>query len=55
MIAESKQGSPAPAIVWFRKDLRIQDNPCLFAALESNRRIIPVFIWDEKKYGYSRT
>ena len=51
MIAESKQGPPAPAIVWFRKDLRIQDNPCLFAALESNRRIIPVFIWDEGAGG----
>ena len=51
MIADSGQSSQQRTIVWFRKDLRIQDNPSLFAALENNQRIIPVFIWDEEAGG----
>ena len=34
------------AIVWFRRDLRLGDNPALTAALESARRVIPVFVAD---------
>ena len=33
-----------PAIVWFRQDLRIADNPALSTALEFHERVIPVFI-----------
>ncbi len=33
------------ALVWFRRDLRLADNPALHAAIESGARIIPVFIW----------
>ena len=51
MIADPGQSSQERTIVWFRKDLRIQDNPSLFAALENNQRIIPVFIWDEEAGG----
>lgn len=36
-----------PAIVWLRNDLRIEDNPALFAARESDHPVIPVFILDE--------
>ncbi len=32
------------AIVWFRQDLRLSDNPALHAALERCEQIIPVFI-----------
>jgi deoxyribodipyrimidine photo-lyase len=32
-------------LVWFRRDLRIEDNPALNAAIESGARLIPVFIW----------
>ena len=32
------------AIVWFRQDLRITDNPALNAALAQHQRIIPLFI-----------
>ncbi len=32
-------------IVWFRLDLRLQDNPALTAALERGGAVIPVFIW----------
>lgn len=32
------------AIVWFRRDLRLTDNPALTAALDTHDRVIPVFI-----------
>ncbi|MDX1411272.1 MAG: deoxyribodipyrimidine photo-lyase, partial [Nitrospirales bacterium] len=34
------------AIVWFRKDLRLQDNPALQAAIDHGGPIVPLFIWD---------
>ena len=37
---------PAPAIVWFRLDLRLADNPALAAAIKHGGAIIPVFIHD---------
>ena len=33
------------ALVWFRRDLRIHDNPALQAAVNSAERVVPVFIW----------
>lgn len=36
-----------PAIVWFRRDLRITDNPALAAAHATGRPIIPVYIYEE--------
>lgn len=35
-----------PAIVWFRRDLRLSDNTALAAALQSGHPIIPLFILD---------
>jgi deoxyribodipyrimidine photo-lyase len=37
----------SPAILWFRQDLRLQDNPALHAALARGGPIVPVYIWDE--------
>ena len=34
------------AIVWFRRDLRVADNPALLHAIQLKMRIVPVFIWD---------
>lgn len=34
------------AIVWFRRDLRIADNPALLRAVHDKYRILPLFIWD---------
>jgi deoxyribodipyrimidine photo-lyase len=34
------------SIVWFRKDLRLKDNPALFHSARSGP-ILPVYIWDE--------
>ena len=36
---------PDTALVWFRRDLRLSDNPALAAACERHARVIPVFIW----------
>jgi len=32
------------AIVWFRRDLRIADNPALMAAIDSHENVIPLYI-----------
>ncbi len=37
-----------PAIVWFRNDLRLADNPALHAAATSKRPLVCVYIYDEK-------
>jgi len=37
---------PAPALFWFRRDLRLADNPGLSAAIAGGRPLIPVFIHD---------
>jgi len=34
------------SIFWFRRDLRLLDNTALNAALESGKKVIPVFIFD---------
>ena len=36
------------AIFWFRRDLRLSDNPALLAAIAESDEIIPVFILDPK-------
>lgn len=38
-----------PAILWFRQDLRLHDNPALMAALKTNCPIIPVYILEEPR------
>lgn len=35
----------SPAIVWFRHDLRLADQPALAAALEQGGPVLPVFLW----------
>ena len=38
-------------LVWFRKDLRLQDNPALHAAVSRGYKILPVFVWDPEEGG----
>lgn len=38
----------SPVIFWFRRDLRLTDNPALSCAVETGRPVIPVFILDEE-------
>lgn len=37
----------APVILWFRRDLRLADQPALAAAVASGASVIPVFILDD--------
>jgi deoxyribodipyrimidine photo-lyase len=48
------------AVVWFRGDLRLTDNPTLSDAVEAADRILPVYVFDprrrrESEYGPSKT
>lgn len=41
----------APALFWFRNDLRLSDNPALLAAAASKRPLIAVYILDDENAG----
>jgi deoxyribodipyrimidine photo-lyase len=41
----------APAILWFRQDLRLRDNPALNAAIATGRPVLPVYILDDATPG----
>jgi deoxyribodipyrimidine photo-lyase len=40
-----------PALLWFRQDLRLSDNPALAAALDRGGAVIPTFIWAPEEEG----
>jgi deoxyribodipyrimidine photo-lyase len=40
-----------PALIWFRQDLRLADNPALLAAVERGGPIVPVYIWAPEDEG----
>jgi len=37
-----------PVIVWMRRDLRLQDNLALAAAIHSGKQVIPLFVFDPR-------
>jgi deoxyribodipyrimidine photo-lyase len=39
------------ALVWFRQDLRLADNPALRAAAAAAKQVVPVFIWSPEEEG----
>jgi deoxyribodipyrimidine photo-lyase len=41
----------APVLLWFRRDLRLADNPALLAAAESGAPLVPVFVWSPEDDG----
>ena len=41
------------AIVWFKTDLRLQDNETLVAAIKHSDEIIPVYCFDENHFNSS--
>ena len=41
----------APALLWFRQDLRLADNPALTAAAADGRPVVPLYILDENGNG----
>ena len=36
------------SIFWFRRDLRLADNPALLAALDEADEVVPLFIMDDE-------
>jgi len=42
---------PSPALVWFRLDLRLADNPALQAAIAAGGPVIPVYLHDPEAEG----
>ena len=43
--------TPSCAIVWFREDLRLADNPALCAAVDSGRPVLALYVHDEEAAG----
>ena len=43
--------SVAPTLLWFRQDLRLQDNPALAAAVARGGAVVPVYILDDAGEG----
>jgi deoxyribodipyrimidine photo-lyase len=39
------------SVLWFRQDLRLEDNPALVAAVEHGRPVVPIFIWCPEEEG----
>lgn len=39
-------GVRGPAVMWFRRDLRLEDNPALLAAAADGSEVVPVFVRD---------
>ncbi|MBI1233168.1 MAG: deoxyribodipyrimidine photo-lyase [Alphaproteobacteria bacterium] len=50
-MSSSASTQSGPAIVWFRQDLRLSDNPALHQAAESGAPVIPVFVLDDDTPG----
>ncbi|MCG8313668.1 MAG: deoxyribodipyrimidine photo-lyase [Pseudomonadales bacterium] len=42
------------ALVWFRRDLRVFDNPALYQACQSSREVIAVYILTDKQWDIHR-
>lgn len=49
--SRNETNSAQTAIVWFRQDLRIADNPALCAAVASGCSVLPVYIHDDEEAG----
>ena len=43
----ARDDDDSPVIVWFRRDLRLADNPALHLAVASGRPVIPLYILDK--------
>ncbi len=41
----------SPTLLWFRQDLRLQDNPALCAAIARGGPVVPVYILDDQSEG----
>ena len=50
-IATSAGAPPSPTLLWFRQDLRLDDNPALQAALDRRAPVACVYIWAPDEEG----
>lgn len=48
----STKQSGAIAVVWFRQDLRLADNPALMAALAAGHAVVALFVMDDEAAGH---
>ncbi len=46
-----QSASRPPVLLWFRQDLRLDDNAALAAAIESGRPVVPLFVLDDETPG----
>lgn len=51
MTTEPYAMGQSTAVVWFRRDLRIEDNPALNHAVREGLAIVPLYIWSPEDYG----
>ncbi|EAU40527.1 DNA photolyase [Fulvimarina pelagi HTCC2506] len=49
--SETADQETGPIVVWLRDDLRLDDNPALALAAETNRPIVPLVVLDEESDG----
>ncbi|KAK9843673.1 hypothetical protein WJX81_001963 [Elliptochloris bilobata] len=45
------QRTPGTVLLWFRRDLRVADNPALIAALQTGAVVVPVYVWAAEEEG----
>jgi len=38
-------------VVWFRRDLRVEDNPALAAAARAGGEVVPAYVWSPEEDG----
>lgn len=49
--SRDQEALSGPALVWFRQDLRLADNPALRSAGARGGAVIPVYIWSPEEEG----
>ncbi len=49
--ARDQEVLSGPALVWFRQDLRLADNPALRSAAARGAPVIPVYVWSPQEEG----
>lgn len=42
------------AVVWFRDDLRVTDNPTLADAVNQATKVLPIYVYDPRRYGQTQ-
>ncbi len=53
-MAQTSGAESATTVMWFRRDLRLGDNPALGAAVDSvgpGGRVVPLFVFDQRLWG----